>query len=216
MTDEPSHVRWSTMSLVPGPLDSPPPSVNAEVEFGAQSRRDWRRSTNQDHYLILRWSGDRKRSDEPAHMPNVPDASPSAGYGMVLADGTAATAKLASRLAMTTLSHLIVSFGKWNLRINEEIADEVVDRAERFYRNIDLALSRAGRQNPQGLRTTLTAVYHRRQRTVLCSRGTFARLSVSRWPTDAADARLSRSPPEASESGAVTTWPLTRGRCTTP
>ncbi len=63
---------------------------------------------------------------------------------MVLADGMGGDAEVASRLAITTLTHLTLSFGRWNLRINEAIADEVMDRAERFFRNIDLALSQAG------------------------------------------------------------------------
>ena len=158
--DPPRHgLRWSTMSLVPGPLDSPHPSVEARVEFGAQSRQGRRRSTNRDHYLIVRL--DRGQETLLTSLPDAdaPERFAEHGYGMVLADGAGGDGEAASRLAVTTLSHLVVTFGRWNLRISEEIADEVVDRAERFYRSIDLTLSRTGRQNPLGLRTTLTAVY---------------------------------------------------------
>ena len=41
----------------------------------------------------------------------------------------AATAKLQAGSPWLLL-HLVVTLGKWNLRINEEIADEVVDRAD--------------------------------------------------------------------------------------
>jgi PPM family protein phosphatase len=160
MIDESSHVRWSTMSLVPGPFDSPPPSVNVEVEVGAQSRMGLGRSANEDHYLILRM--ERRQETLMTSLPtaNVPAPFAEAACGMVLADGMGVDAEVASRLAITTLTQLTLSFGRWNLRINEVIADEVMDRAERFFRNVDLALSQAGRNSPLGLQTTLTAAFN--------------------------------------------------------
>ena len=39
-SDESSHVpRWFTFGPLPGPLDSPPPSVNVAIAFGARSRQ---------------------------------------------------------------------------------------------------------------------------------------------------------------------------------
>jgi hypothetical protein len=68
---------------LPGPLDSPPPSVDVEVKVGARLRR---------------------------------------GPGS---------------------AHLAVYFGRWNLRVDEIIAEEMMDRAERFYRSIDATLHRS-------------------------------------------------------------------------
>ena len=41
---------------------------------------------------------------------------------------------MASRLAIATLVQLVLHYGKWNLRINERTAWEIVQRAEHFYR----------------------------------------------------------------------------------
>ena len=54
-----------------------------------------------------------------------------------------------SRLAISTLAHLGLHFGKWNLRINEQIAREVTERAERFYQRVGEALIEEGRADPR-------------------------------------------------------------------
>ena len=159
-SDESSHVpRWFTTAPLPGPRDSPPPSDNVEIDFGARSRRGPGRFASEDHYLILRLG----RLQETL-MTNLPaDSTPQRfaefGYGMVVADGMGSDGEPASRLAITTLAHLTVSFGKWNLRVDEPIAEEIMDRAERFYRAVGSTLLHAGRYSQYGLQSTLTAVY---------------------------------------------------------
>ena len=78
---------------------------------------------------------------------------------MVVADGLGPTGEAASQLAISSLMHLAIYFGRWNLRIDEPIAEEVMDRAERFYRSVDATLLRASHEAPRGLQTTLTAVF---------------------------------------------------------
>ena len=156
-----THTRpgWRPMSGFPGNLDSPPPAGRARAEFGACSRRGPLRATNDDHYLILQLG--RQQETVLTSLPEgaVPTHFEEFAYGMVIADGTGRAAETASRLAITTLAHLAVHFGKWNVRINEPIAEEVMDRAERFYKNVDSTLVQAGRGSPAGLQTTLTAAY---------------------------------------------------------
>ena len=60
---------------------------------------------------------------------------------MVVADGMGSAGEAASRLAISTLVHLAIYFGRWNVRIDEPIAEEVMDRAERFYRSVDSTLA---------------------------------------------------------------------------
>jgi serine/threonine protein phosphatase PrpC len=151
--------RWFTPSSLPGPFDSPPPSGTVEVEFGAQSRRGPRRLANEDNYLVLRLG-----RHQDTLMTSIPSQAIAPrfdefAYGMVIADGTGGDGDAASRLAITTLLHLTVYFGKWNVRIDEAIADEVMDRAARFYRGVDSTLSQAGQQSKLGLQSTLTAVF---------------------------------------------------------
>ncbi len=141
-----------------GHLNSPPPSVKVHVEFGARSRRAPLRSINEDHYLILRAGRHLETLVTSLPEDEIPKRFDEFAYGMVIADGVGRGGEVASRLAITTLSHLLVHFGKWNVRIDEPTAEEVMDRAERFYRDVDATMVQAGKHSPLGLQTTLTAV----------------------------------------------------------
>jgi PPM family protein phosphatase len=151
--------RWFGMPPLPGPLDSPPPAVRVEARFGALSRRGALRPVNDDHYLIMRQG--RHQETLLTNLPDgvVPQYFAEHGFGMVVADGLGASGEAASQLAISTLTHLMIYFGRWNLRIDDPVAEEVIDRAERFYRSVDATLLRASHDAPRGLQTTLTAVY---------------------------------------------------------
>ena len=94
---------------------------------------------------------------------DVPQHFEEWGYVMVVADGMggAARGEVASRLAISTLAHLGLQFGKWNLRIDEKIAREVTERAERFYQRVGEAVIEEGRADPslKGMGTTLTGAF---------------------------------------------------------
>ena len=158
MTDDQStHApRWFTPSL-PSPGDSPPPSAGVHVEFGARSRRSPARTANGDHYLILRLA--RRQDTLMTSLPQeqTPGDFEEFAYGMVLADGMGRSG--ASQLAISTLMYMVVNFGKWNLRVDDAIAEEVMERAGRFYRGIDSTLVQARRLSSCELPTTLTAVF---------------------------------------------------------
>jgi serine/threonine protein phosphatase PrpC len=148
------------VQMVPqSPLDSPPPAVDMEVGFGALSRQGPGRSVNDDHYLIMRLGRHLETLKTSLPDRDLPKYFDEYGYGMVVADGMGGAGDLASRLAIATLVQLAVDFGKWHLRVNEPIADEMMDRAERYYRGIDSVLQKASHCYPAVLRTTLTAVY---------------------------------------------------------
>jgi protein phosphatase len=133
-----------------------------QVTFGALSRRGRSRSVNEDHYLVLRWG----RHQETL-MTSLPDDAIAArfdeyGYGMVVADGMGGTGagEAASHLAIATLVYLVRYFGKWNLRIDDAVAREIMARAERFYRHVDSSVMH--QRHIAGVRTeqtTLTAVF---------------------------------------------------------
>ena len=128
-----------------------------DVEFGAASRKGPQRFVNENHYLVLRLGRHQETllTSLPTH--SMPQRFDEFAHGMVVADGLGPNGETASRVAVTTLVHLLVYFGKWNLRIDEPIAEEVMDRAERFYRGVDSALVQAGRLGNLGLESTLTA-----------------------------------------------------------
>lgn len=157
--DQSTHApRWFTMSL-PGPRDSPPPSVGVHVEFGARSLRSPLRTVNGDHYLILRLGRHQETLLTSLSEEQRPARFDEFAYGMVLADGMGRSGETASGLAISTLVHLVVNFGKWNLRIDDAVAEEVMERAGRFYRGVDSTLVQAGHISSLELPTTLTAVF---------------------------------------------------------
>ena len=75
------------------PLDSPPPSVVVEVEFGARSRRGPLRSVNDDHYLIMRLGRHQETLMTSLPERDCPDASTSSATAWSSPTGWAAPAK---------------------------------------------------------------------------------------------------------------------------
>jgi PPM family protein phosphatase len=142
--------------------DFPPLSSRVRVDFGAQSRRGLFHSVNEDHYLIIELGRHQKTLLTSLPETVVARRFDEFGYAMIVADGFGGTGtgESASRLALATLMHLVLHFGKWNVRIDDQIAQEVIDRAERFYRHIDSAVVHQNLKGPvAGLQTTLTAVF---------------------------------------------------------
>ena len=159
-TDESNKVlRWSALPPPAGHADTPQLSIGVEVEFGARSQKGLQQSSNDDHYLILRLGRHQETLMTSLPEDEVQPRFDESAYGMVVADGMGRAGEIASRLAISTLAHLALYFGKWNVRIDDAVAEEVMDRAEQFYRAVDATLVQAGSYRPLGLQTTLTAVY---------------------------------------------------------
>jgi len=141
----------------------PPGSATVQVEFGARSRCGAAHLVNEDHYVITRLS----RSHDTV-VTSLPESAMHSvfhehGYVMIVADGMEGAngaGESASRLALSTLVQLMLNFGKWNLRVDDEIAHEIMARAERFYRHVDVALaSKHDADADDTLQTTMTAVF---------------------------------------------------------
>ena len=144
---------------LPSPHDSPAPGPEVEVTFGARSRRGPLRFQNDDHYMVMRFGRYQETLLTSLSTDDVARRFDEDGYGMVVADGLGNAGETASRLAVSTLVHLALSFGRWNLRVDGPIAEEVMDRADRFYRAVDATLLQAGQDSSRALLTTLTAVF---------------------------------------------------------
>jgi serine/threonine protein phosphatase PrpC len=139
-----------------------PASATLRVGFGVQSRCGHGRAANEDHYSIIELGRHQRTLFTSLPDGAIPARFDEHGYAMVVADGVgdAGQGELASRLAITTLMHLVVRFGEWNLRVNEETSQGIMQRASRFYRNVDSAIVQQNRSEPaRPLRTTLTAVF---------------------------------------------------------
>jgi len=144
------------------PLDFPPLSTTVQVVFGAHSRRGPARVVNEDHYVIIGLGRHQETIRTSLSDELVASRFDEHGYAMVVADGLGGTGagESASHLALATLVYLVRQFGKWNLRVDDAIAREIMARAERFYRHID---STVAGQHQTGVtptdQTTLTATF---------------------------------------------------------
>jgi protein phosphatase len=145
------------------PQEFPASAASVQASFGAHSRRGRSQLRNGDHYLILELGRHQQTLFTSLPESAVSHRYDEFAYAMIVADGSGGTdeGEAASRVALGTLLHLVLHFGKWNLRIiNDRVAHEVMRRAERFYQHVDLAVSdlaaAAGPSRPQ---TTLTAVF---------------------------------------------------------
>ena len=132
------------------------------VEFAAQSHAGGQ-AVNTDNYLVIRLGRHQETLAGSLRHGEVPDRFDEAAFGMVVADGMGASGvgETASRLAIATLAHLFLHFGRWNVRIDEATAAEVLERAERFYHSVAQTVTEAGYAHPtlSGMSTTLTAAF---------------------------------------------------------
>ena len=139
----------------------PPPSARVRVTFGAESRPGPGRAVNADHYAIVEMGRHLEMLFTSLPKGSLPARFDEYGYGMAVADGFGVEeeGEEASRLALGTLVQLILRFGKWNLRVDADIAREIIDRARSFYRRIDGTVLQRGLGTDPGLETTLTAAF---------------------------------------------------------
>src|SRR5688572_17912646 len=102
-----------------GPFE--PRSVVVEPEFGASSQAGRHRPANEDHFLILRLARSPEVLASSLQQADLPGRFDEFGYFMAVADGSGAFGggALASRVALSTLAHMAIRFGKWNLRIDQ-------------------------------------------------------------------------------------------------
>ena len=132
------------------------------MEFGAVTHPGLRRTTSDDHFLIVELGRSQQTIASSLPPDAVPDRFDERAFGMVVADGMGPDGpEMASRLALATLAQLVLQYGKWNVRVNERTAWEIVQRAERFYRRVGETVTDASHQHPSlaGMSTTLTAAF---------------------------------------------------------
>jgi serine/threonine protein phosphatase PrpC len=84
-------------------------------------------------------------------------------YAILVADGRGrrGAGARASRVALSTLAHLAIRYGKWNIRVDPETAADIRKQIEFFSRQAHDALYQAhlADSEPADLATSLTAVY---------------------------------------------------------
>ena len=138
-------------------------SSAVRVELGATSRRGSLRPHNDDHYLAIRLARSQAVITTSLASTDLPDNFHEQAYAFLVADGLGdrGVGSLASRTALSTFAHLALHFGQWNIRIDSFTAEQVKERAKRFYERINEAVRQRGQENSElrGMATTLTAAY---------------------------------------------------------
>lgn len=121
------------------------------------------REVNEDHFLITKFDRGQEVLFTSLADGTVPRRFREWGYGLAVADGMGGpgSGEFASSLAISTLMQLVLHFGKWNLRINDRVAEEIKERAERFYKRVGEVVQAEGQIDPSraGMGTTLTVAY---------------------------------------------------------
>ena len=114
-------------------------TVDLVANLRAQSRPAPGHAVNADHYAIVEMGRHLEMLFTSLPQGSLPARFDEYGYGMAVADGFGVEeeGEEASRLALGTLVQLILRYGKWNLRVDAEIAREIIDRARSFYRRVD-------------------------------------------------------------------------------
>jgi protein phosphatase len=140
-----------------------PASALVRAEFGARSHRGRVQEENDDHYLVLRLV---ERADTlltSLASGDLPSPFDEHAYAAVVADGIgrAGGGSVAARLAISTLAHLAVRFGQWNMRMNPRAAADVMERSEWMYRRTNEAILQRSRAEAEltGMAATLTGIY---------------------------------------------------------
>jgi PPM family protein phosphatase len=143
--------------------DFEPPSVVVTPEFGAASRPGPHRPANEDHFLVVRMGRTHEVLNSSLQTSDLPGHFEEFGYFMAVADGSGSFGggALASRVALSTLSHLAIRFGKWNVRIDQDAIASVGRQAAFYHRRTAQAIEefRTSAAFLTNMRSTLTAVF---------------------------------------------------------
>jgi protein phosphatase len=140
-----------------------PGSSNVVVDIGAHSHQGAVRSSNDDHHLVVRVGRNQDTLLSSLPRGDLPSRFEEFAYCMLVADGLgdSGAGGVASRVALSAIAHMAIHFGRWNLRVDRHVAEEITARAEWFYRRASEAVAERARAHPAlaGMATTMTAAY---------------------------------------------------------
>jgi protein phosphatase len=163
MTPDDDNARRRALSPILSTDDFHPLSSSVQVDWGACSAPGRGRPGNEDHFLVVRLAREQTTLATSLADAEVPNDFAEYGYAMLVADGLGegGVGSVASRIALSTIAHLALHFGKWNLRIDPQTASDLFDRAEWYYCRADEAIIARSHAEPilAGMATALTAAY---------------------------------------------------------
>ena len=131
-----------------------------EVDIGAMSHKGKVRANNEDNYLVATFERSMKALSTSLPEGDIPLHYTDTAYGMLVADGMggAAAGEVASRTAISVLIDLALRTPDWILRLDEELAKEVLQRWDQRIRQVENTLVQKARNDPSlmGMGTTIT------------------------------------------------------------
>ncbi len=131
-----------------------------EMDLAALSHPGKVRRNNEDHFIVARF--DRSMRTLLTNLPEgeVPQRYAETVYGMLVADGVggAAAGEIASRTAVQALVDLVIETPDWIMRLDEPLANEVLQRMERRFQQVREVLVEKAKADPalRGMATTMT------------------------------------------------------------
>ena len=162
--DDTSAEGWR--AAVASPLDLPafqPLSSTAAIDVAGLSMCGRLQRDNTDHFLAIRLGRLQETLATSLSTGDLPRRFEEYAYAMLVADGLGShgTGARASRLALSTLAHLAIRYGKWNVRVGADSASDIIEQGEFFYRQVSDAMAQAARADFRlaDMATSLTAVY---------------------------------------------------------
>jgi serine/threonine protein phosphatase PrpC len=162
--DEELSAAWRAEIGKPVDIDVfEPASANIQVDIAGASDCGRVLPHNADHYLALRLTRSQQTIMSSLAAADLPAPFQEYAYALVVADGLGEepAAARASRVAISALAHMALRYGKWNIRIDPEVAADVIDQGEFFYREVNDAVRRARGADFQldDMSTSLTVAY---------------------------------------------------------
>ena len=139
------------------------PFATVTVDAFGVTDRGKLREDNQDHFYLGQIGRFSRILATSLHAGELPDNVELANYVAVVADGMGGHkgGEVASRTAIIVFFHLLFDTPDWVLRVDEQSAQRILDRAATRYRSLDELLAERARLDPEltGMGTTMTLTY---------------------------------------------------------
>jgi PPM family protein phosphatase len=140
-----------------------PLSASVKVEVAGHAGRGNLPGLNDDHFLVVHLSRHQETLATSLSEADLPPRFQEQAYAMLVADGLGlhGSGSVASRIALSTIAHMALHYGQWNLRVDSKTAAEIVERAEWFFSRADAAVANKTRTSPAllGMASALTAAF---------------------------------------------------------
>ncbi len=147
-----------------GAVERPRPFATlAQADLAGLSHQGLVRPNNEDRFLIVRAGRFLQTLATNLEDGLVPEEFGDAVFALAVADGMGGVAagEVASRRAITVLVNLVLNTPDWIFGLGEPQVEEVLNRADRRFRDVNAALVEEARHDPAltGMGTTLTLAW---------------------------------------------------------